>query len=1296
MKIMFLLFIINYICINSKGENIFPYVEKNFMLTNNEPMKIYNYYPRITDLNHETIVQINSTYNGNAYICTGYFLNSREENIVFNFSNKEFLNCQKKFLIKNIEYITEYNITFESNSTEPKYNGYYFIGLYIDKMSGQDFSGSISAFTTNLNITINHNLMSNYFYFKNNYSFENYTFIIYPNILMQRYINIQIGIINNKNLFSINVIKNNSIIEEKANISSFNNFYDLLEDNYTINILFLKENKNLENLDFAIYFEYSQINKNILPLIDNNVNEINFLVKSDYYFYQIINDTNYNDKFYYIVSDFTLKRGMVSLTSQEYNIELNDINNNTYFKNLIYSSNFSACKSRYNWNSFTFFKCLKRRNESNIIIIKVVSTGTYPLNIRKIHFKELKRTIIDRSNNDYYYKSFNSQYLIDKIGYIYIKKINDNIKKQLLYCSKDNTMTVYSGELDLVEFNNVDLFYDKVRLFKLSDSVSDYEPNNFIGFTIITFNKDINYFIQLVDINKDIYDNLSIERLSDVSYLNKEYQLEGPTKNYYYFVINEYNEECQDIILDAQVLFGTLDIKYIDIDSISEKDFNISKIILFNENDNDIKDANHPIIIKKTTELIRITNNNYNSEYYNKAKIYLNKYLNKEIKKLNSLIPIYLNPFETKIFSLENIYGNVEYAFKLGSNYSDYTNDKDENLISINIGNNYFFNLTVRNYYIKGNISYINFGYTIKFINNNNRSILIWNNLGDFKSGNEYIKSLYLSKNYYYLYTFSLVHKLCFDWFNIKEKIKFGLTPKKVIISLLNEQQTKANGYYYQVMNIGDDNSDFIFYYSSINSIYYELDQGESLIFRSNDINMTEMDFYFKEKKYINFMIYPSSGLPSILFYIEYIFDISNYNNQLKFLKFDDSVYSINLKIDNNFIINNDLYNNNNYLFFQCLSCYLAQSNVTFKYNKDTFSEDNNNNNDNKYIIKTISMGNIIGYINLNNFSDRSNNDNLYINIIKPYQTYIKYYYTSNININYVYQNNYNINIEKDNSQNDIVLSFDCFMKKIKTNYTILILNKTEIKKQISNECEFLSYLEKRNNITSMKYLSFIDMNENIRIKKDISFDKIGNYAIYILAQTIDNFSIYKYLGTESYSYTKLFQTKTNNEKIDNMEIIAILIFIILIVILIILYFVFRYIRKNKIKRLFYSINSNSLLPEDLDNLKSSLNKLIEHKNINDKNNTNNDNNFLLLDKPCLEDEKENEKKNNIINNNMENNDNEYEQGQSAAPLLGDTYCSEEDRIKNELAKINKPSNTNKINNKEKMYINTNKGDGYG
>ena len=498
-------------------------------------------------------------------------------------------------------------------------------------------------------------------------------------------------------------------------------------------------------------------------------------------------------------------------------------------------------------------------------------------------------------------------------------------------------------------------------------------------------------------------------------------------------------------------------------------------------------------------------------------------------------------------------------------------------------------------------------------------------------------------------------------------------------------------------MNVGDDNSDFIFYYSPINSIYYQLNQGESLIFRNNDINITAMDLYFKEKKYVNFMIYPSSGLSTILFYVEYIFDITNYNNQLKFLQFDDSVYSINLKLDNNYITNINSSNNYNYIFFQCLSCNLVQSNVIFKYNNNTFSEDKNNDNNN--FIKAISLGNIIGYIKLNVHKDIITDDNLFINIIKPYHTYIKYYYTPKINMDYIYQNNYNINIEKDNNQNGFIISFDRFIKKTKTNYTILILNKIEIKKPITNECEFFSYLEKRINITSMKYLSFIDMNENNRIKKNITFEEIGNYAIYIMAQTIDNLSIYKYLGTESYSYTNDLYQNTSNEQIGNnhMEIIAIFIFIILFFILIILYCIFRRVRKKKLIKLFNTINNNSLLPEDLDNLQSSINKLIEHNNIKYQNKINNDNNFLLFDKPSLENEEEKENNrynNNKINNNIENNDMEFEQGQSAAPLLGDTYCSEEDRIKNELAKIKKSSNKIKKNNNEKMYINTNEGNG--
>lgn len=1295
-----LLIIINSINSNLRADILSPYIEKTFLLSNSNPKVIYSYYPRITDSNHEIILQIKSNYNGKAYICTGYFKNIREENIeniYYNYEKNEFENCQKKFSIESIQNIMEFNITYDMNSTNQRniVNSYYYIGLCIDKMFGIDFSGAIILFNTNVNILIDQNIITKYYSFKNNYLYKNYSFIIYPNKLIQRNLHLQIIALNENNTFNINITNNNNyILEEKENISSYNNFFDLSDVNYTLNLFFLKDNKEIEDLDFAIYFEYSQINGNFMALTDK-INEINFLIRSYYYFYQIINDNNDNiDKLYYIVNDFSLKRGMVSLSSIEENMDINEVSNHTYIENKILTSNFVTCKSRA-WNSFTFFRCFKNKNDSNIIILRISSSGINPLNIRKVHFKELKRTIIDEKNNGLYYQSFNSQNLVDKFGYIYIPIINNDTKRQLIYCSKENTLSVYFEDYDIVEQNSVISFLDKLRLFKLSHSKSDYENKNFSGFTIITYNKDINYFIQLIDINKDIYDNLLIERMLDSEHLNKEFKYDSPIKNYYYFFMNDYNGESQNIIFDVQVLYGIIDTKYIDIDSISEKDFNLNEIILFNNNDSFVTDVNHPILIKQTTEFIKVTNLNYNLKYYNKAKIYLNKYYYKDIKKLDNLIPIYLNPLESKKILLENIYGNVKYAFKLGNNYDAYTNDLDENLVNIIIGNNKvnnIFNLTNRENYIIGNISDINFGDTIEYINNYNKSILIWSSIGNLVEGNEYIKSLYISKNYYYLYGFNLVHKLIFDWGNIKEKIKYGLIPQKILISLLNEKQTKVNGYYYEIIHLGEDNNDFSFYYSNINSIYYELGQGESLVFLNDYLNITELNFYFKNNKYLYFMVYPSSGLSSILFYLEYLYDISNSINELKFLEFDDSVYSINLKMENNYINDMILYNNYNYLVFQCLSCNLAISNVSFKFNNNIYPQDTYN--ETNYIIKTISSGNIVGYIKLDNLKNITENDNLYINIIKPYLAYVKYYYVSNININYIYQNNYNINIGKDNSQN-IIISFDCFIKKIKTNYTILILNKSEIKKEITNECEFFLYLDKRNNITSnIKYLSFVDENENIRIKKEISFDKLGNYVIYILAQTLENLSIYKYLGTESYNYINDFYPNTNNENLENKstEIVAILIFIILIFILITLYFVFRCVRKNKLIRLYNSINNNSFLRRDLENLKSSINNIIKSNN---KSNVNDNNNYLLFEKPnkVNENEKYNDN-NNIINNNDSELDPDI-LGQSAAPLLGETFCSEEDKIRNELAKINEtPNKIDNNNDIEKKYINTNKGNG--
>jgi hypothetical protein len=259
---------------------------------------------------------------------------------------------------------------------------------------------------------------------------------------------------------------------------------------------------------------------------------------------------------------------------------------------------------------------------------------------------------------------------------------------------------------------------------------------------------------------------------------------------------------------------------------------------------------------------------------------------------------------------------------------------------------------------------------------------------------------------------------------------------------------------------------------------------------------------------------------------------------------------------------------------------------------------------------------------------------------------------------------------------------------------------------EITNECEFIAYLEKRNDI---KIMSFIYNNENVRIKKEISFDKFGNYGIYILAKSLDELSIYKYLGTESYSFTSDFYHSSNtvnnyNSNNNFRKIIVILIFIVLLIILIILFIVFHYVRKKKLIKLFNILN-NSLLSDE----HNSSSDLKQFNHINDSSNisslelrnkslNNNDNTFLLFDKPQIEEENKNKDVKN--GNNIKENKNEIESdidprllGQSPAPLFGSTFCSEEDRIKDELSKINNSTYNPDINkDEEKTFVNTNKG----
>ena len=648
MDILFLyVFIIIILSIKSllKGENIALYSEKSFSLNNFDFSKIYTFYPKINDINHELILQISSYYNGDAILCTNYFRNKYEENIYYNSMNNEFINCQKNFYIKSIENIEEYNITYNYfNSTNlPEINGYYLIILYINKKENQEFTGTLTLFDTNMNIIINKDIVSKYFIYKNNYSTKNFSFNIFPNNeIKNKSLHIQISTLNNRNLFSLQFSNSiNYLIEEKININSYNNYLNISnEENnyYKLNFSFLEENKDLDNRMFAIYFEYSSK----ITQLSENIEEINFLTKSDFFIYQNISEKN---ELFYLANDNLFKRGTITLGFLE--IRIDDLNNR-YMENQIYSLDFTYCKNRFYGNSLTVFKCEKKmdiKKDANIILLKISSSGIFPLKIRKVHFKELNKIIFEENKNiNFYYKSFNSNNLIDKLGYIHIPQLNDNAKKQLVYCSLSNTMNIFSGDYDIIESNFENSYSDNVKIFKIS------HEDNPDGFTIISFNKDSRYFIQVIDVDKEIYDYLLIERITDKDKLNKEIIFDTPIKNYYIFFINEYNEDFQDIIFDAQIHYGKIDIKYLDIDLIPENNFNLNDIFQCNEKNYSIIDANHPFIVKQTTEFIKITNLNFYSNYFYKAKFYLNKYLNKENKKFNTLVPIYLNPLESKYF----------------------------------------------------------------------------------------------------------------------------------------------------------------------------------------------------------------------------------------------------------------------------------------------------------------------------------------------------------------------------------------------------------------------------------------------------------------------------------------------------------------------------------------------------------------------------------------------------------------------------------------------------------------------
>ena len=62
-----------------------------------------------------------------------------------------------------------------------------------------------------------------------------------------------------------------------------------------------------------------------------------------------------------------------------------------------------------------------------------------------------------------------------------------------------------------------------------------------------------------------------------------------------------------------------------------------------------------------------------------------------------------------------------------------------------------------------------------------------------------------------------------------------------------------------------------------------------------------------------------------------------------------------------------------------------------------------------------------------------------------------------------------------------------------------MIINKDEMKYNISNEFAYINFLETEKNNGNYKQIFFIDNNENEKIKKELSFERNGSYEINII-----------------------------------------------------------------------------------------------------------------------------------------------------------------------------------------------------
>ena len=942
----------------------------------------------------------------------------------------------------------------------------------------------------------------------------------------------------------------------------------------------------------------------------------------------------------------------------------------------------------------------------------------------------LKISLNDNDEKNNYKKSFiqyyTSQNYLDRIGYYYIPLKNLD-KKKLLYCPYENTMNIYFGEFDLSEGKMLPSV-DNKRLLILDQ----LNYTLFNGITIITENENIKYFFQFGEIEDSILDNLKIDNFKSDINMNKEIILDDNIKELYFFNIYHFNNS---FVLDINTIYGNVSVEYLSLDGLSINDKNFYNIFPFNKEllNTNIKIIKEPTLINMPKiEVIRIINNHYtNSSDSNvlfKAFLFINKYtLFTEIEE-NQLMPLFLPSEEFLVkykVNLNSFTGEMNYKFFF--NKLNLLNENNNYNISITLNNESFYlSQKYNNIFQKGIASIVRYN-LVKIENICQQNILLWTQIGKLDE-NEYNIFYASERAFHGVMTTGTIYLFIFDYNNIINKKDLGLYPYKFVFNLEKPVSNKCIGYYHQsLVNKNIKASNTIFKPNNINSIYYELKNSGDNISFSDKINLDELTSILTDKLYFYTLIQQVNGYLLVDFHFDYKYDLTDKKNDLVSFEYDESIYSINYKLADDY--------KNKYLLFQVLTCQNPNEfNVNFfKENSDIFYS--LNSNDDNGDIEKITKDNIFGYIHTEQIKNEDRN-NSYINIVKPGKLFFRYSYTnSKVDINLIkslrYESKYqsNINIEKKRKveNKDIFsISFDCFLKNTITNYFILTLSDEE--DDIVNECHFLSYLynyknkEKKyllnkrmlNEIYYKKYLSFKDEGTSDRISKEITFEAFGNYKVYILAEELENYSLYKLLGVKTYSYInegndEIIKEEEKKENEVSYILIALIILLSLLIIILSAFIIYHYVRKENINQIISFMN---LPNKDSINLSKNnmLLSIISNKS-DDDNCPKNNLFFPILNEIDMEKEEENDKNSfSIINNknnnfdnydnydNNNNNNNEdvlddeildidEDKGRPPPPPI--TAVPPETRIAQMVNELRRnKSNNNEIYNKENMYTN--------